>query len=251
MQLTKEKFIRDFKDTLHEEQLIKVPDATPAELFSSLAKVIRKYYTPLWLERNRKISENHQKVAYYFSIEFLPGRMLETNLLNLGILDTVKEGFADLGIDFNDVKNAEHDMALGNGGLGRLAAAFMDSLATTGYPGFGNGLRYKYGLFKQRIVNGYQTELPDSWFGSVGNVWETRKDHGAVEVKLFGNVYLQANEEGRIVLSMTVLRFFAPYLTMFRRLVLAMTISTISVFGMLKSLKNMSLITRHWKIAGG
>lgn len=199
MQLTKEEFIRDFKDTLHEEQLIKIPEATPTELFASLAKVVRKYYTPLWLERNRKISQNQQKVAYYFSIEFLPGRMLETNLLNLGILDTVKEGFAELGVNFEDVKNAEHDMALGNGGLGRLAAAFMDSLATTGYPGFGNGLRYKYGLFKQRIVDGYQVELPDSWFGSVGNVWETRKDHDAVEVKLFGNVYLQANERGRIV----------------------------------------------------
>ena len=198
MKLTKEEFIRDFKDTLHEEQLIKVPDATPAELFTSLAQTVRKYYTPLWLERNRKISENHEKVAYYFSIEFLPGRMLETNLLNLGILDIVKEAFAELNIDFNAVKNAEHDMALGNGGLGRLAAAFMDSLATTGYPGFGNGLRYKYGLFKQRIVDGYQVELPDSWFGSIGNVWETRKDHDTVEDKLFGDEYLQADKDGKL-----------------------------------------------------
>lgn len=198
MKLTKEEFIRDFKDTLHEEQLIKVPDATPAELFTSLAQTVRKYYTPLWLERNRKISENHEKVAYYFSIEFLPGRMLETNLLNLGILDIVKEAFAESNVDFDAVKNAEHDMALGNGGLGRLAAAFMDSLATTGYPGFGNGLRYKYGLFKQRIVDGYQVELPDSWFGSIGNVWETRKDHDTVEVKLFGDVYLQADKDGKL-----------------------------------------------------
>ncbi|MGT2886661.1 glycogen/starch/alpha-glucan phosphorylase [Streptococcus macedonicus] len=198
MKLTKEEFIRDFKDTLHEEQLIKVPDATPAELFTSLAQTVRKYYTPLWLERNRKISENHEKVAYYFSIEFLPGRMLETDLLNLGILDIVKEAFAELNVDFDAVKNAEHDMALGNGGLGRLAAAFMDSLATTGYPGFGNGLRYKYGLFKQRIVDGYQVELPDSWFGSIGNVWETRKDHDTVEVKLFGDVYLQADKDGKL-----------------------------------------------------
>lgn len=198
MKLTKEEFIRDFKDTLHEEQLIKVPDATPAELFTSLAQTVRKYYTPLWLERNRKISENHEKVAYYFSIEFLPGRMLETNLLNLGILDIVKEAFAELNVDFDAVRNAEHDMALGNGGLGRLAAAFMDSLATTGYPGFGNGLRYKYGLFKQRIVDGYQVELPDSWFGSIGNVWETRKDHDTVEVKLFGDVYLQADKDGKL-----------------------------------------------------
>ncbi|MEX2783583.1 glycogen/starch/alpha-glucan phosphorylase [Streptococcus sp. H49] len=199
MQLTKEQFIRDFKDTLHEEQLIKVPAATPTEIFATLAKLVRKYYTDTWIDRNRKLSENQEKIAYYFSIEFLPGRMLETNLLNLGILDLVKEAFADLDVDFNAVKNAEHDMALGNGGLGRLAAAFMDSLATTGYPGFGNGLRYKYGLFKQRIVDGYQVELPDSWFGSTGNVWEIRKDHDVVDVKLFGDVQLQANEEGRII----------------------------------------------------
>lgn len=197
MDLTKEQFIQDFKQTLHEEQLIKVSVATPSEIFLTLAKLIRRYYTNTWITRNRKLSENQEKVAYYFSIEFLPGRMLETNLLNLGILDTVKESFQDLEINFQDVKEAEHDMALGNGGLGRLAAAFMDSLATTGYPGFGNGLRYKYGLFKQRIVDGYQVELPDSWFGSIGNVWEVRKDHDIVDVKLFGKVYLSADKDGK------------------------------------------------------
>ncbi|MGO5579699.1 glycogen/starch/alpha-glucan phosphorylase [Streptococcus milleri] len=199
MELTKEQFLHDFKDILHEEQLIKVEDATSAELFQTLARTIRKYITPMWLERRNKLVEDKQKIAYYFSIEFLPGRMLETNLLNLGILDVVKEGFDELGIDFTAVKQAEHDMALGNGGLGRLAAAFMDSLATTGYPGFGNGIRYRYGLFKQKIVNGYQVELPDDWFGSLGNVWETRKDHDVVDVKIFGNVYLQANKEGRML----------------------------------------------------
>lgn len=199
MELTKEQFLQDFKDILHEEQLIKVEDATPTELFQTLARTIRKYITPMWLERRNKLVEDNQKIAYYFSIEFLPGRMLETNLLNLGILDVVKEGFDELGVDFTAVKQAEHDMALGNGGLGRLAAAFMDSLATTGYPGFGNGIRYRYGLFKQKIVNGYQVELPDDWFGSLGNVWETRKDHNVVDVKIFGNVYLQANKEGRML----------------------------------------------------
>ncbi|BAN62038.1 hypothetical protein ANG_1568 [Streptococcus anginosus subsp. whileyi MAS624] len=199
MELTKEQFLQDFKDILHEEQLIKVEDATPTELFQTLARTIRKYITPMWLERRNKLVEDKQKIAYYFSIEFLPGRMLETNLLNLGILDVVKEGFDELGVDFTAVKQAEYDMALGNGGLGRLAAAFMDSLATTGYPGFGNGIRYRYGLFKQKIVNGYQVELPDDWFGSLGNVWETRKDHDVVDVKIFGNVYLQANKEGRML----------------------------------------------------
>lgn len=199
MELTKEQFIRDFQDTLHEELLVKVADATPTELFQALARTIRKYITPMWLNRRNQLIENQQKIAYYFSIEFLPGRMLETNLLNLGILDVIKDGFEDLGIDFIAVKRAEHDMALGNGGLGRLAAAFMDSLATTGYPGFGNGIRYRYGLFKQKIVDGYQVELPDDWFGSLGNVWEIRKDHDIVDVKIFGNVYLEVNEDGRVV----------------------------------------------------
>ena len=198
MQVTKEQFIRDFKDTLHEEQLIKIPVASDSELFYALAKLVKKYYTNIWIDRNRQLTENKQKVAYYFSIEFLPGRMLETNLLNLGILDLAKEAFNDLGVDFQTVKDAEHDMALGNGGLGRLAAAFMDSLATNGYPGFGNGLRYQYGLFKQRIIDGYQVELPDAWFGSRGNVWEVRKDHDIVTVKLFGNVYLKADDDGKL-----------------------------------------------------
>lgn len=105
MQLTKEQFIRDFKDTLHQEQLVKVPlYPTPSELFTILAKLVRKYYTKTWIDRNHNLSDKQQKIAYYFSIEFLPGRMLETNLLNLGILDLVKEGFADLNVDFEAVR---------------------------------------------------------------------------------------------------------------------------------------------------
>ena len=130
--LTKGQFIRDFKDTLHQEQLIRVSKATPTEIFTVLAGVIRKYYTDTWIERKYVLSDNQEKIAFYFSIEFLPGRMLETNLLNLGILYLVKEGFAELDIYFREVVEAEHDMAVSNGGLGRLVAAFMNSLATTG-----------------------------------------------------------------------------------------------------------------------
>ena len=101
--LTPEQFIRDFKDTLHQGQLIKVAKATPTEIFTALAGLIRKYYTNTWITRNHELSEKQEKIAYYFSIEFLPGRMLETNLLNLGILDVVKEGFAELDIDFREV----------------------------------------------------------------------------------------------------------------------------------------------------
>lgn len=112
--------------------MIRVAKATPTEIFTVLAGVIRKYYTDTWIERKYVLSDNQEKIAFYFSIEFLPGRMLETNLLNLGILDLVKEGFAELDIDFREVVEAEHDMAVSNGGLGRLVAAFMNSLATTG-----------------------------------------------------------------------------------------------------------------------
>jgi len=120
MELTKERFIRDFKDILHERQLIKVADATSVELFQALASTVRKYITPLWLERRNQLIEQQQKTAYYFSIEFLPGRMLETNLLNLGILDTVKEGFAELGVDFEDaLGGCLHGLA-GNHWLSRI-----------------------------------------------------------------------------------------------------------------------------------
>ncbi|MFS1663880.1 glycogen/starch/alpha-glucan phosphorylase [Streptococcus sp. zg-JUN1979] len=198
MQLSKDVFIRDFKQTLHETKQIKIKDATESELFVALATTVRKYYTPMWLERRQQLMQEQKKVAFYFSIEFLPGRMLETNLLNLGILETVEEAFGELGLDFQAIKEREPDMALGNGGLGRLAAAFMDSLATKGYAGFGNGLRYRYGLFKQRIVNGYQVELPDAWLEECGNVWETRKDHDAVLVKLYGDVYLKSDGQGSL-----------------------------------------------------
>jgi starch phosphorylase len=116
--------------------------------------------------------------------------------LNLGIYDLVQEALREIGVDLMDLVDAERDMALGNGGLGRLASCFMDSLPTIGAPGFGNGIRYKYGLFKQKIVNGYQVELPDAWLSSDGNVWETKKPHSAVDVKIYGNVYLVPQESG-------------------------------------------------------
>jgi starch phosphorylase len=181
---------------LHEDFLIKVADSNPEEQFVALAHVIKKYITPEWLAKRHGLVADQKKTAYYFSIEFLPGRMLETNLLNLGLLDLVKDTFNELGLSYPAVVEFEKDMALGNGGLGRLAAAFMDSLASIGASGFGNGIRYKYGLFKQRFVNGYQIELPDSWLGTNGSVWETKKPHAAVDVQIYGNVYLKPTATG-------------------------------------------------------
>lgn len=196
IQLTKEQFLQDFKTQLHEDFMVKTAEATADERLVTLAKLIKRYISPDWLRARDEIVEEQTKTAYYFSIEFLPGKMLQTNLLNLGIYNLVEEALSDVEVSLADLVAAERDMALGNGGLGRLAAAFMDSLATIGAPGFGNGIRYKYGLFKQKIVNGYQVELPDAWLGAEGNIWETKKLHSAVDVKIYGNVYLAPQENG-------------------------------------------------------
>ena len=195
-QLTKEQFIKAFKAQLHTDYLVDNSEATAEEHFRTLGKLIKQYVMSDWLRQRDEIIKEQKKTAYYFSIEFLPGKMLQTNLLNLGIYDLVAEALAEINVDLNILVEAERDMALGNGGLGRLASCFMDSLPTIGAPGFGNGIRYKYGLFKQRIVNGYQIELPDAWLPSEGSVWETKKPHSAVDVKIYGSVYLTPQEDG-------------------------------------------------------
>ena len=124
--------------------------------------------------------------------------MLKSNLLNLGILKTVREGLEDFGIELDEVAKVEPDMAIGNGGLGRLASCFMDSLASTGLPGNGNGIRYRYGLFKQKIIDGYQVELPDSWLNN-GNPWEVRRADKAVEVTFGGEVWLEDDGKGNLI----------------------------------------------------
>lgn len=164
-----------------------VEEASKEDIFAALASMVRDGYSSKWRRTRIAESANGHKQAYYFSIEFLPGTLLRSNLLNLGWLDTAKEALADLGIDLDEIAAVEPDMALGNGGLGRLAAAFMDSLASTGYAGNGNGLRYKYGLFKQKFVNGYQKELPNDWLKQ-GDYWEVRRESKSVLVKFGGRV---------------------------------------------------------------
>lgn len=130
-------------------------------------------------------------------MEFLPGRMLKSNLLNLGILDTVRDGITEMGLDFDAIVQSEVDPALGNGGLGRLASCFMDSIASLAIPGNGNGIRYRYGLFQQRFVDGYQVELPDNWLRN-GNIWEVRKENKAVMIRFGGEVYLKEDGENKL-----------------------------------------------------
>lgn len=173
---------RDFEDTYRDERYI------------VLGNMIRDYATNNWRITKNAIRKSESKQLYYFSMEFLMGRLLTNNLMNLGIYDVVKEGLNELGIDINDMEITESDAGLGNGGLGRLAACFLDSLASLNLAGHGNCIRYRYGLFKQKIVNNSQVELPDCWLKN-GNVWEIWRPDHAVRVKFGGTIdgYMDGN----------------------------------------------------------
>lgn len=195
MKLTKAVFKKEMKQRLKEKYAMEFSDATPQELFMVLGSVVKAYYADSWRETWKNYMVEEQKQVYYFSIEFLPGKMLKSNLLNMGILDLVRDSLEEMGFDLEDLVDVEKDMALGNGGLGRLASCFMDSIASCGLPGNGNGIRYDYGLFKQRFVDGYQVELPDEWLNN-GNVWEVRKESKAVDVRLGGRVWMDEQADG-------------------------------------------------------
>lgn len=195
--MNKKEFKKLFSQRLSEKFAMEVTDASPDELYQTLGSLLTSVYSQDWRQTWKDYRDAEQKQAYYFSIEFLPGKMLKSNLLNMGWLELVTEGLAELGIDLEELVEVEPDMALGNGGLGRLASCFMDSIASTGLPGNGNGIRYEYGLFKQRFVNNYQVELPDEWLQK-GNLWEIRKESKAVDVRLGGEVYLAADDYGQL-----------------------------------------------------
>ncbi|MBO0450859.1 glycogen/starch/alpha-glucan phosphorylase [Candidatus Enterococcus murrayae] len=193
--MNKTEFKQSFSRRLAEKFAMGVTDASPNELYQTLGSLMTSAYSQNWQQTWKDYREAEQKQAYYFSIEFLPGKMLKSNLLNMGWLDLVTEGLSELGINLDDLAEVEPDMALGNGGLGRLASCFMDSIASMGLPGNGNGIRYKYGLFKQRFVDNYQVELPDEWLQN-GNLWEVRKESKAVDVRIGGDVYMSHDEFG-------------------------------------------------------
>lgn len=196
--MNKTEFKQSFSRRLAEKFAMGVADASPDELYQTLGSLMTSAYSQNWQQTWKDYREADQKQAYYFSIEFLPGKMLKSNLLNMGWLDMVTEGLAELNIDLEDLAEVEPDMALGNGGLGRLASCFMDSIASMGLPGNGNGIRYEYGLFKQRFVDNYQVELPDEWLHK-GNLWEVRKESKAVDVRIGGDVYMSHDEYGNLV----------------------------------------------------
>jgi starch phosphorylase len=167
------------------------------EKYVVLSQMVKTYMLEDWRETKYAVRTHNNKQIYYFSLEFLLGRMLRNNLMSLGIYDVVKEGLADLNIDINDIEDIETDAGLGNGGLGRLAACFLDSLATLQYPGSGNTIRYKNGLFKQLIENNEQVEVPDQWL-RIENPWEVRKADKTVDVRFYGYVDITRDANGEL-----------------------------------------------------
>ncbi|ADG81774.1 glycogen/starch/alpha-glucan phosphorylase [Thermincola potens] len=193
----KEEFKQAFLEKLHTLYGECLDEASDLDKYNALGSMIRDHIAKYWTQTNKQYRKKEVKQVYYFSMEFLLGRLLGANLINLSAKKMCEEALKELGIDLNLLENIEPDAGLGNGGLGRLAACFLDSLASLSLPGHGCGIRYKYGFFEQRIVDGYQVELPDNWLRD-GNVWEIRKADNAVEVRFYGNVRVE-EQDGRTV----------------------------------------------------
>jgi len=197
MIITKEQFKKDFEKKMLKLYAQEVDQSTVHMQYFTLGYLMKEYISEGWARTTNRYTKYSEKQVYYFSIEFLLGRLLASNLLNLGIRTTVKEALTDMGLSLKEIEDVEVDPGLGNGGLGRLAACFMDSMASSGIPGNGNGIRYKYGLFQQKIVDGYQVELPENWLRD-DNVWEIRKSDKAVKVKFYGDAWMKPEEDGSL-----------------------------------------------------
>ncbi|MCR4442661.1 MAG: glycogen/starch/alpha-glucan phosphorylase [Peptococcaceae bacterium] len=185
--ISKEEFIKLYLDKFEKIHGKSIDEGTMYDKYVALAGLVKDLLAVDWVKTNNLYSERDQKQVYYFAMEFLPGKFLGINLLYRGIRETAREALKDLGLDLEELEELESDAALGNGGLGRLGACLLDSMASMGIAGHGCCLRYKYGLFRQRIVDGFQVELPDNWLVN-GNIWEIRKPDKAVEVRFGGTV---------------------------------------------------------------
>ncbi len=179
----REEFIKELETSAGKS----VKEASNLNAYRALISLINEKINSNWMKTTNKYINNNVKQAYYFSIEYLPGKFLYKNLRNLGILNICEKELKQLGFDLNELESEEAEAGLGNGGLGRLASCFMDSLASLQLPGHGYGIRYKFGLFEQKIVDGYQIELPDNWLSS-DYLWEIKRPDQTVEVKFGGDV---------------------------------------------------------------
>ena len=183
----KQEFTELYRDAVMSISGKSVEAASDLDRFNALAKLVAEKARTVATASDARVTAEGKKRVYYFSIEFLIGRLLDNYLLNFGVRDMVAEALDDMGFDLSVIENQEPDPALGNGGLGRLAACFLDSMAAEGIAGYGNGMRYRYGLFKQEIVNGSQVETTDEWL-THGYPWEVRRQDKAVTIKFGGHV---------------------------------------------------------------
>ena len=196
MKLSVMDFKNDYMDAIKASTARQLEDTTPLERYNALGELLKDYIGHIWANTNQTYRNEKSKQVYYFSMEFLTGKFLVNNLTNLSIYDIVKQGLKELGISLKEISEVEMDQGLGNGGLGRLAACFMDAMSSISIPGHGCGIRYKNGLFEQRIIDGYQVEFPDRWLVN-NNVWEYKRPNKAVTVKFNGHVESYM-EDGRL-----------------------------------------------------
>ena len=191
----KEKFKKSVREEVKNLFRTTLEEANSHQIYQAVCYVVKDVIIDNWMKTQKVMNETDPKIVYYMSMEFLTGRYLGNNLLNLTAYGEVKEALDELGIDLNAIEDEERDPALGNGGLGRLAACFLDSLATLGYAAYGCGIRYHYGMFKQEIRDGYQVEVPDNWLKDGGYPFELKRPEYAKEIKFGGYVRVSYNQE--------------------------------------------------------
>lgn len=194
--LNKEEFKKSIKDYVKVLYRKNLDEASDQQLFQAVAYAVKDIVVDQWMATHKQYEKKDVKTVYYLSMEFLMGRALGNIIINLSANKEIKEALTELGLDLNVIEDQEPDAALGNGGLGRLAACFLDSLSTLGYPAYGCGIRYKYGMFKQKIENGYQIEVPDEWLKD-GNPFEMKRSEYAVEVKFGGYIAIRKDKNGK------------------------------------------------------
>ena len=192
----KEAFIEDVKENVKNLYRKTLDEASQQEIFQAVSYTVKDVIIDDWLATQKAFDKQDPKMVYYMSMEFLMGRALGNNMINLKMYKEVKEALEEIGLNLDEIEDQEPDPALGNGGLGRLAACFMESLATLGYAAYGCGIRYRYGMFKQKIKDGFQVEVPDNWLKN-GYPFELRRPEYSYKVKFGGYVRAEVTEEGK------------------------------------------------------
>ena len=190
----KKAFKKDVEQNVKQLFRKTVDEASQQELYQAVSYVVKDAIIDDWIATQKQYEKDDPKIVYYMSMEFLLGRALGNNLINMTAYKEVKEALEEMGLNLNELEDQEPDPALGNGGLGRLAACFLDSLASLGYAAYGCGIRYRYGMFKQKIKDGYQEERPDNWLKN-GNPFELRRPEYAKEVRFGGNIRVEYDDK--------------------------------------------------------